>query len=268
MSGWKGQWWAICLAALLVSCGEDAGVTGEGADASELDVEGNGQGVGQAGLADVSETDGAVGDTGSGVGGADRGPDEAAMALILGVEEAGRFALPGLKHEVQVVRTELGVPHIYAKDREDLSRAYGFVTAQDRYFMIDLARRLGSGRLTELLGSPALANDLDARGAGMAYVADRIVSHLTSEQSLWVSAFAEGINAYIAEVGRGALPAPSELALAAPLLGAEEASDLMAEFTVRDVASMLAAVIYESSFETGDVGRAHSVSAMETLTKA
>jgi acyl-homoserine lactone acylase PvdQ len=38
----------------------------------------------------------------------------------------------GLKAPATVVRTEMNVPHIYASDREDLSRVYGFVMARDR----------------------------------------------------------------------------------------------------------------------------------------
>ncbi|MGB0589464.1 MAG: penicillin acylase family protein [Myxococcota bacterium] len=248
---------------MLTACGDDEAEgaaephqLGHGGDV--MDAGGAGADVTEQGDTSTTNDTAAVTDVVEGAA----GPDEEGIASLLGVEETRRWVLPGLHAEVHVVRTEAGVPHIYAEGREDLSRAYGFVTAQDRFFMIDLARRLGSGRLTELLGDPALPNDMEARGVGMAYVADRIEAHLSETQGQWVDAFAAGINAYIAEVTKGTLPPPSELALAAPLLGAEAPSDLMADFTRRDVAAMLAAVIYESSFETGDVGRAHGVAAM------
>jgi hypothetical protein len=42
------------------------------------------------------------------------------------------------------------VPHVYAYDRVDLARAYGFTQARDRYFEMELARRLGRGTVSDL----------------------------------------------------------------------------------------------------------------------
>jgi penicillin amidase len=190
---------------------------------------------------------------------------EEALSLLESVVETERWQLDGLESEVHVVRTEMNVPHIYASHRRDLFMAHGFVMARDRFFMMDLARRLGLGRLSELMGDVALTTDKTSRGTAMTYVADRFHAHLTAEQKDWIEAFVDGINRYIESVSDGALPAPSEMELVAPLFGAETPVDLMAPFTVRDVAGMLAVVLYNTSYETGEVSRAAAVDALPTL---
>ena len=97
--------------------------------------------------------------------------DEDASSPILGVGQTEAWALPGLSGEVHVVRTEADVPHIYAHNREDLARVQGFVQARDRFFMMDLSRRLGLGRLSEILGDAALSSDQESRGSGMRFIA-------------------------------------------------------------------------------------------------
>ena len=94
--------------------------------------------------------------------------------------------LPGLRCEAQVVRTEANVPHIYAEDRVDLARVMGFVAAQDRYFEIDLARRLGLGTVSELLGNDALESDMESRSSGMTFVAEQVLANLTPDQGEWI----------------------------------------------------------------------------------
>ncbi|HYD50685.1 MAG TPA: penicillin acylase family protein [Terriglobales bacterium] len=174
---------------------------------------------------------------------------------LLSVEQKETWNLPGLGSEVQVLRTEGNVAHIYATNRVDLSFVQGFVTARDRYFMMDLTRRLGLGRVTELIGDGALDTDLESRLTGMTYVADRVANGFSSEHGAMADAFAAGVNAYIEEVKARRLPMPSELPLAGVLLGVSDPRTLMAPFTRRDIAGILAVIIYQSSFETGDVGR-------------
>src|SRR5262249_49761228 len=75
----------------------------------------------------------------------------------------GEIALPGLKEPVEVLRDRWGVPHIYAKNADDLFFAQGFVVAQDRLFQMDLWRRIGIGETAEILGKSSLEGDRFAR---------------------------------------------------------------------------------------------------------
>jgi penicillin G amidase len=184
---------------------------------------------------------------------------------ILSVKEAETWSIPGLTDEVYVVRTEANVPHIYAKNRVDLARVHGFVVARDRYFMMELSRRLAMGRLSELLGDSALATDQEWRAQGAGYVTERILENLGPELEAQADAFADGINEFIARVKNDELPPPSELKLAATLLGVTNSNDLMTPFNRRDIAAMVAVIIYQTSYETGDVGTAATAAKLDTL---
>ena len=67
----------------------------------------------------------------------------------------GDGTLPGLKEPVTVVRDEKGMAYIYAKSTEDAMLAYGFTTAQDRLFQMELIRLFAAGQ-----------NQRDDRGEG------------------------------------------------------------------------------------------------------
>jgi acyl-homoserine lactone acylase PvdQ len=56
---------------------------------------------------------------------------------------------------VEITRDDFGVPHIKAKNRAKLMEGIGYITAIDRMFSVDLARRSGRGRLSEFVGVDA-----------------------------------------------------------------------------------------------------------------
>jgi len=61
-----------------------------------------------------------------------------------------------LSEQVDVRYDEYGIPHIYAQTNEDAFKILGYVHAKDRLSQMEMLRRVGSGRLAELLG-PELA---------------------------------------------------------------------------------------------------------------
>ena len=76
---------------------------------------------------------------------------------------AGRVSLQGLRDSVEVVRDRWGVPHIYARNIDDLFFAQGFVQAQDRLWQMEMYRRTYEGTLSEIMGPTYLAHDQLAR---------------------------------------------------------------------------------------------------------
>src|ERR1700748_2957984 len=75
----------------------------------------------------------------------------------------GSLAQAGLSAPVHISRDARGVPTIEAASRSDLAFATGFLHAQDRFFEMDLSRRLAAGELSELFGRVALGQDRQAR---------------------------------------------------------------------------------------------------------
>jgi penicillin G amidase len=127
----------------------------------------------------------------------------------------GNLKLAGLHRPVTVLRDPWGVPHIYANDQHDLFFAQGFVTAQDRLFQMELWKRVGQGRLAEVLGPKYVERDINARL--LAYrgsMKAEYASYAPDAQQI-LAAFVEGINAEIAErTAPGGPPLPLEFKLA------------------------------------------------------
>jgi penicillin amidase len=105
--------------------------------------------------------------------------------------------ISGLTAEVKVVRDKAGVPHIYANNLTDLFIAQGYVTAQDRLWQLEFNRRVGSGRLSEVLGSAALDNDKFLRTIGLRRAAEQELPLLAPEARTIIESYSQGINAFI-----------------------------------------------------------------------
>src|SRR5579862_1077121 len=118
---------------------------------------------------------------------------------------AGAVRLPGLKSEVVISRDDLGIPRIAAQSSEDALFALGFVHAQDRLWQMELQRRVGAGRLSELIGTEALPVDRFMRTLGLYRLAEASIDHLNDQTKRSLDAYAAGVNAYI-NAHRGALP--------------------------------------------------------------
>jgi penicillin amidase len=103
----------------------------------------------------------------------------------------------GLKQPVEVIRDHWGVPHIYAKNSGDLFFAQGYITAQDRLFQLDLWRRIGTGKLAEVLGPNYLKRDRIARLVRYRGDWDEEWRSYSPDAKAISTAFTRGINAYI-----------------------------------------------------------------------
>ncbi len=94
---------------------------------------------------------------------------------------SGEVVIDGLTANVEIVRDANAVPHIFAENAVDAYFALGYVHAQDRLWQMEFTRRLGAGRLAEVLGEPALKFDRFLRTLGLYRLAeanyDRLSSH-------------------------------------------------------------------------------------------
>ncbi|WP_298045661.1 penicillin acylase family protein [uncultured Citricoccus sp.] len=109
----------------------------------------------------------------------------------------GEYAVTGLDQDVEVLVDRWGVPHIYAQSRMDAYVAQGFQAARDRLFQIDLWRRRGLGRLSEVLGPGHVPQDRATRL--FLYRGDMRAEWLSysTEAKDIVTAFVTGVNAFV-----------------------------------------------------------------------
>jgi len=114
----------------------------------------------------------------------------------------GEIELPGLHANVSVYRDTYGVPHIYAENEHDLFHAAGFVIAQDRLWQLDMIRRTGAGRLSEIFGEPGVESDKFLRTVGFRRIARRMVERMDPDARRTAEAYVSGINAFIEAFGK------------------------------------------------------------------
>ncbi len=120
-------------------------------------------------------------------------------------ELEGKIALPTLEQPAEVLRDGDGIVTIRAGGELDAARVLGFVHAQDRLWQMDFMRRAGAGRLSEVAGAATLGVDRLMRGLGLYRLAEASLEQLAPETRALIEAYAEGVNAFLAEPG-GPLP--------------------------------------------------------------
>ncbi len=122
----------------------------------------------------------------------------------------GSRTVKGLTGPVQIIRDTNAVPHIFAKTLEDAYFGLGFVHAQDRLWQMEVMRRVGAGRLSELLpadllGTPFLDLDKTMRALAIYRHAQESVDALSPRTRGILDSYARGVNAWI-DTHKGALP--------------------------------------------------------------
>ncbi|MFM9421025.1 penicillin acylase family protein [Thermus scotoductus] len=121
----------------------------------------------------------------------------------------GRMVLKGLSAPVEVGRDARGVVRIRAQTLKDLLFAQGFVHAQERLWQMEFQRRVGQGRLSEVLGEATRAQDRFLRTWGFYQAAKSAYERLYPEEKEAVDAYVAGVNAFL----QSGAPLPPEFRL-------------------------------------------------------
>ena len=119
------------------------------------------------------------------------------------------FRLDGVSAEVEIVRNNASVPHIFGATDADVYFALGFAHAQDRLWQMTMLRRTAQGRLSEVFGERTLKIDELMRRFDLYTLSVQSVSAQDPQTLEALDAYARGVNAWIGEVnakarGRGA----------------------------------------------------------------
>lgn len=118
-----------------------------------------------------------------------------------------------VKGNATVVYDEIGVPHIFADNEEDLMYAQGYVEAKDRLWQMEFQMYAAAGRLTELVGEKALSLDRFSRRIGLVRAAKSSLVEIEKNpvSKMIVDNFTAGVNAYIHQLKKSEIPVEYKL---------------------------------------------------------
>ena len=139
------------------------------------------------------------------------------------------FTVPGINAEVEIVRNNSNLPHIFGATDEDVFFGLGFAHAQDRLWQMTMLRRTAQGRLSELFGERTVKIDELLRRLDINGLAQKSVSAQDPQTIAALEAYADGVNAWLRVVNEDALGrgAP-EFFLFSPEIAAWTPSDSIA----------------------------------------
>lgn len=118
---------------------------------------------------------------------------------------SGQIGLGTGSPEAIIRRDGNGVPSIEATTLRDAYFALGYVHAQDRLWQMEGMRRLGAGRLSEIVGSATLPVDRTMRTLGLYRLAEGDAEALPPARRAEIDSYAAGINAWLGD-HRNTLP--------------------------------------------------------------
>ena len=110
----------------------------------------------------------------------------------------GTVSVVGIESLVEITRDRNGVPHVVAESRDDALYGLGYVHAQDRLWQMEVNRRIGAGRLSEVMGSNTLTLDRTMRVLGVYRSAQRNYANLDPASRRALESYAAGVNAFVA----------------------------------------------------------------------
>ena len=91
-----------------------------------------------------------------------------------------------------------GVPTIRAQSIPDALFGLGYAHARDRLWQMEFQRRVGSGRLAEILGEGLVPADRLLRTIGFRRAAEATAERLSESPRQLLQAYAAGVNAFLA----------------------------------------------------------------------
>jgi len=112
------------------------------------------------------------------------------------------LTIPGLAQPVRVIFEKDGTAHVIAQTDADLFVAVGYVHARFRLFQMDLMRRQGEGRLSQVVGKAALDSDRFELQLGLLRTAQQEWAQADDVTKTALTAYARGVNDRISEAKR------------------------------------------------------------------
>ena len=111
----------------------------------------------------------------------------------------GELHASSLKSEVKIYFDSLAVPYIFAEDDEDVAFTLGYLHARERMFSMDMIRRAGEGKLSEIFGAETVPFDRMFRTVGLSRTAEMIKEKMNPDGLKLLEAYSRGVNFYLEE---------------------------------------------------------------------
>src|SRR5260221_2770439 len=118
----------------------------------------------------------------------------------------GTITVAGRSAPIDIVRDADAIPHIIAANKLDGLFGLGYAHAQDRLWQMEFQRRIGNGRLSEVLGAATLPQDRFLRTVGFGRAARAAWASMPESAKQQVNAYVAGVNAFIATHHGAGLP--------------------------------------------------------------
>ncbi len=141
-----------------------------------------------------------------------------AATAVASVPQTGTVTAPSLTAPVDLVRDEYGNPHIYGSNVADIGYVQGYVTAQDRLIQLEFERHFAAGRIAELAGELSAAavdtdigmrmHHMEADGKKEWATLQAATDPESKAAASLLTAYAAGVNAYVADVVAGKFSPP------------------------------------------------------------
>jgi penicillin amidase len=118
----------------------------------------------------------------------------------------GTTTVAGLSAPIEIIRDADAIPHIIAAGKLDGLFGLGYAHAQDRLWQMEFQRRIGHGRLSEVLGAATLPQDRFLRTVGFGRAARTAWATTPEWAKQQVNAYVAGVNAFISTHHGAGLP--------------------------------------------------------------
>lgn len=112
---------------------------------------------------------------------------------------SGELKTAVIKNNIEIYRDSMAVPYIFAESDEDAAFALGYLHAHERMFTMDLIRRAGEGRLSEILGEKTIPFDKMFRTVGIKRNIEKNINLYNPKVISILKAYSRGVNLYIKE---------------------------------------------------------------------
>jgi len=115
------------------------------------------------------------------------------------------LAFESVSQDLEIVRDNKGVPHVFANTDADAYFGLGFAHAQDRLWQMTLMRRSAQGRLSEIFGQETVEADEFIRRMDIYRLAQKSVAAQSPEALQALRSYSAGVNAWLKTIQTEAL---------------------------------------------------------------